>query len=84
MDKVEGLSLSERIFFKFERVASLNHLIHQARNKHYSTFSLYADDEFKQALILFREALQRNFRDLRHIEWIDENVMLTFRKSSSN
>ena len=84
MDKVEGLSLSESVFFKFGRIASLNHLINQARNKHYSTFSLYGDDEFKQALILFREALQRNFRDPRHIEWIDENVMLTCRKNSSN
>ena len=84
MDKVDGLSLNESVFFKFRRVASLDHLINQARNKHYSTFALFGDDEFKQALILFREALRRNFGDPRQIEWIDENVMLTFRKNSSN
>jgi len=80
MDKVEGISLSEIVFFKFRRVATLDRLVSQARNKHYSTFSLYDDGEFAESLLLFQEELQRHFQDLRHIDWIDENVMLTFRK----
>lgn len=80
MDRVEGISLSEIVFFKFRRVATLDRLVSQARNKHYSTFSLYDDGEFAESLLLFQEELQRHFQDLRHIDWIDENVMLTFRK----
>ncbi len=84
MDRVEGLGLSEIAFFKFRRIASLDHLMNQARNKHYSTFSLYRDGEFAEALTLFRQELHRNVRDLQCIEWIDENIMLTFKKDSSN
>lgn len=84
MDSVDGMSLSEIVFFKFRRVASMDRLINQAQNKHYSTFSLYDDVEFAESLLLFREELERHFRDPLHIEWIDENVMLTFRKDSSH
>ncbi|MDP6559810.1 MAG: hypothetical protein QF619_06795, partial [Candidatus Binatia bacterium] len=83
VDRVEGLGLNEIVFFKFRRVASLDHLMNQARNKHYSTFSLYRDGEFAEALTLFREELHRNVRDLQCIEWIDENIMLTLRRDSS-
>ncbi|MEE8121737.1 MAG: hypothetical protein V3T55_09420, partial [Anaerolineales bacterium] len=58
-------------------------LVNQARNKHYSTFSLYGDGEFAEALMLFQEKLQRHIHDLQHIEWIDENIMLTFTKDWS-
>ena len=84
MDRVEGISLSEIIFFKYGRVATLDRLVNQARNKHYSTFSLYNDDEFAESLLLLQEELQRHFQDTRHIEWIDENVRLTFRKDLSH
>jgi hypothetical protein len=84
VDRVEGLGFSEIAFFKFRRAASLDHLMNQARNKHYSTFSLYRDVEFAEALTLFREELRRNVRDLQCIEWIGENIMLTLRKDSSN
>ncbi|MCZ6875977.1 MAG: class I SAM-dependent methyltransferase [bacterium] len=84
MNRVEELSLIEIVFFKFRRVVSLDHLMNQARNKHYSTFSLYGDREFTEALMLFREKLQQNFHDLQHIEWIDENIMLTFTKDCSS
>ncbi|MCP4696419.1 MAG: class I SAM-dependent methyltransferase [Gammaproteobacteria bacterium] len=68
-------------FFRFHRTASLEQLIHQAEGRHYSTFSLYKEKEFQKALDSFKQKIRENFSDPERIQWVDENVMLTFRKT---
>ena len=79
-DSLTSLSLSSIEFFKFKRKAALAQLVHQAKNEHYSTFSLYTRDAFQCALKDFQKNIKRQFSDLGNIEWFDENVMIVFRK----
>ena len=81
-EKVESLSLEEIRFFRFKRAASLTYLLQQAENKHYSTFSLYTDDEFKEALNVFKQQVESHFSEVERVEWIDENIMIVFRKDT--
>ena len=68
--------------FKFRRKATLDHLLDKVRKRHYSTFSLYDDRELRACLKEFKRKIIRNFTDLRHIEWIDENIMILLRSGS--
>lgn len=68
--------------FQFERVATMEQLVHVAEQKHYSTFSLYKDDEFSKAIAGFRTNLQTHHDDLNHIEWFDEYAMIVFKKDN--
>ncbi len=79
-DKINGLNLETVEFFKFKRVAPLANLLNQAQSKHYSTFSLYSETEFKKGLNIFKRQVERRFRDPTRVEWHDENAMLVFRK----
>lgn len=77
---IEAIYLEEIRFFRFKRIVSLEDLLNQAKKRHYSTFSLYSDDEFSAALTGFKQEIERRFEDVRQIEWTDENVMILFRK----
>ena len=81
-DQVDTLRLSSIEFFRFEREASLDQLIHRARNRHYSTFSLYSGQELEAALRGFEQNLRRRFPDPASIRWYDENVLIALRKIS--
>ncbi|MEE9231608.1 MAG: class I SAM-dependent methyltransferase [Acidobacteriota bacterium] len=81
-DRVDTLRMSSIEFFRFERKASLDQLVHRARNRHYSTFSLYSGQEFEAALRSFEQDLRRRFPDPASIRWYDENVMVVLRKIS--
>ena len=59
---------------RYRRRASLERLIEQARNRHYSTFALYEPDAFEDALAAFRAAVERCFAD--SVEWYDENILI--------
>ena len=80
MNSLNSIYMVSIEFFKFKRRASLEQLIKQAENKHYSTFSLYSVDTFDQALKDFRNKITHHFTDLNEIEWFDENVMIVLRK----
>jgi SAM-dependent methyltransferase len=80
IDKVESLTLEAIHFFKFKRVLSLEELFSQAKNKHYSTFSLYTEAEFDKALKSFKQKIKNNFADIERVQWTDENVMILFIK----
>ncbi len=81
MNKVDSVSLEAIRFFRFKRTASLTHLINQAKRKHYSTFSLYSESEFSDALNGFKRAVESHYTDHERIDWNDENVMIVFRKN---
>ncbi len=62
--------------FRYARTSSLERLLAQARSRHYSTFSLYAEEEFEEACSAFDKTLRRRFDDPGRVEWHDENILL--------
>jgi len=66
--------------FKYERIASLEHLIEKAENRHYSTFWLYSGWEFAAALVEFQQNIRRQFPDPNQVRWFDENLLLVIEK----
>jgi len=65
--------------FGYHRTSSLERLVEQAKNKHYSTFEFY-DGEFGNYLDEFRKNIQRNYEDVDNVTWQDENVLIEIRK----
>lgn len=80
--EIPGLRIKKIQPFQFRRKSNLANLIHRAQNRHYSTFDLYAPDEFEVALQQFSGNLRDSFEDLEDIRWIDENILLIFQKTS--
>ncbi len=70
-------------FFKFQRKDSLENLLEQAKNFHYSTFCLYSHVEFEQCLEVFIKNIHRNYSKVNDIRWFDENIMLIIQKTGN-
>lgn len=69
--------------FRYQRSASLDRLLAQARGMHYSTFSLYLADEFGSACDEFSQRVKADFPDHDRLEWHDQNIMLEIGRTSS-
>ena len=69
--------------FRYARTSSLERLLEQARNRHYSTFSLYAEAEFEKAYQTFEDAVRRQFDDPAKVAWHDQNVLLQIGRSDA-
>jgi SAM-dependent methyltransferase len=82
IDRLDFLVHEVIRFFRFKRTASLTHLLSQAEGRHYSTFSLYSEDEFSEAVDIFRRQIENHFVNPERIAWYDENVMIVFRKDA--
>jgi ubiquinone/menaquinone biosynthesis C-methylase UbiE len=80
--RTPGLELDEIQGFRFDRLASLDWLLEQARNHHYSTFALYEPSELDWAMRQFRENVRRNYLDPAHVTWQDTNTLLVARRAS--
>ena len=74
IDNAPGLRFVAATCLRYRRHAPLGRLLEQARNRHYSTFSLYEPDEFETALADFEGTVKERFGDL--VEWDDENVLI--------
>ena len=74
--EAEGLRLIAAETFRYARTSSLDCLLEQARNRHYSTFSLYTGEEFEEACHGFEDSVRRHFPEPGNIEWHDENTLL--------
>lgn len=61
--------------FQFKRTATLECLVKKAKTRHYSTFSLYEEDELEEALKTFKKNICRHFLDEDKIEWVDGNIL---------
>ena len=83
-DCMTGLTLEDTRNFRYEREESLSKLIDQAKNRYLSTFRLYGEAEFSAALNTFEERIKQNFADPTRVRWIDENVMLVFRRTNES
>ncbi|GAI78961.1 unnamed protein product [marine sediment metagenome] len=66
--------------FKYERVTSLERLIEQAENRHYSTFWFYSEEELVTALDGFRQNIKERFSNPNQARWFDENLLLVIEK----
>ena len=69
--------------FRYARTASLERLLEQARNRHYSTFSLYREAEFDRASHTFEAAVRHQFDDPAKVVWHDQNVLLQIGRSDA-
>lgn len=77
---VPKLKIESIEFFRYKRISTPNRLTEQAKNKHYSTFFLYTNKEFKQSLERFEQNIKQHFEDLKNITWCDENILLVIKK----
>jgi ubiquinone/menaquinone biosynthesis C-methylase UbiE len=62
--------------FEYSRTSSLDRLVHQAKNNHYSTFALYGEKLFGESLVTFQQNIENNFDDLEKISWTDGNTLI--------
>ncbi len=76
IQSVDSLKLQTAKPFKYKRNTTMEQLLEKARKRHYSTFSLYEEDELREALKTFQENIRRKFKDTTKIEWFDENILL--------
>ena len=74
VEDTPGLRFAGATCLRYRREAPLDRLVEQARNRHYSTFSLYEPDEFEDALVAFRAAVKGRFADT--VQWYDENILV--------
>lgn len=70
------LRLSATKRFRYQRRSSLERLIEQVRNLHYSTFSLYRESDLARAIPEFAASVRRQFDDPASVAWADENLMV--------
>lgn len=80
LGKAPLLKIESIEYFKYARLSSLDWLIEQVQNHHYSTFYLYRKKEFEQSLERFKRNIRRKFKDLDQIIWFDENILLIIKK----
>jgi len=80
LKQVPSLRLERTEYFTYRRRAKLEWLITQARCHHYSTFCLYEEREFEEALKTFQQLVTRHFKDTDNVVWHDQNTMLVIRK----
>ncbi len=77
VNSMDCVSIESIKSFRFEREATLEWLVEKVKTGHYSTFSLYEEDELDKALKTFQKNIRSQFLDENQIEWIDENVLFT-------
>ncbi|MFQ5933587.1 MAG: class I SAM-dependent methyltransferase [Dehalococcoidia bacterium] len=63
--------------FSFYRQASLEALLEQAKGRHYSTFSLYDQDEFDCALREFERGIREAYSDPYTVGWTESYTLLS-------
>ena len=68
--------------FKFKRSDSLKRLLKKARDRFYSVFSLYKEEELDECINKFEQNVIDNFEDINNIEWIDEYSLLILKRTS--
>jgi hypothetical protein len=81
--ETEDLRLIAIKTFRYRRISSLDRLLAQVSGKHYSTFSLYTDEELERAFGAFEAELKHRFEHSERVEWHDENVLLQIRRTDT-
>jgi len=84
VQEVPHLQLQSTEYFDFERVFTLEQLVERARAHHYSTFFLYSAQELEKSITVFRRNIERHYKDIGRVKWLDEYALFVIRKSSSS
>jgi SAM-dependent methyltransferase len=83
-ERIVGANADLRIagvaLFEYPRSSTLRTLVELARNRHYSTFCLYTESEFRESLTRFENSIRESFEDPENVTWNDENALLIFKK----
>jgi SAM-dependent methyltransferase len=74
--KTPRLRLEASKTFCYPRRSTPARLLEQARGRHYSTFSLYTEEEFQESLERFGKSIGRRCDESGMVEWEDKNVLL--------
>ncbi len=77
VESVDSMTIESIDCFSFKRTSTLKRLLNQVNCKHYSTFCLYSNEEFEDAVRDFEKNINADYDDINCIEWYDENIMLT-------
>lgn len=81
--EVLRLKIESTEVFEYKRVSTLDWLVEQAEEHHYSTFDLYTKTEFEESLDKFKRNLKDRFKYLENITWFDQNVLLVIRNQAA-
>jgi len=76
LQTVPTLAMDSSRIFRYPRSASREQLLHKAVSGHYSTFSLYHEEHFEQALSQFEANLERAFPRDEEVTWTAENILV--------
>jgi ubiquinone/menaquinone biosynthesis C-methylase UbiE len=76
VESVKILKLEEVKEFHYKRKAVLEQLLKKVEAKHYSTFSLYDEEQLGKAIEVFHDNIEKHFPKTDQIEWFDENILL--------
>jgi len=79
INSTNSLTIESIKKFKYKRSSTLEQLIDKVKARHYSTFSLYKEEELEYCLKRFQKNIINNFDDLAQVEWFDENILLTLK-----
>ena len=82
IQSVDLLSLETVKKFRYKRKATLRQLVEKVKARHYSTFSLYGENELYETLEIFQENIKEKFPDTNCIEWFDENILLVLKSEA--
>jgi len=75
---IKGIKVQEIREFKYKRCSNLKRLIFLATNRHYSTFNMYSEKEFKESLEIFKKQIKSNFGS--EVKWYDFNTLVVLKK----
>ncbi len=65
--------------FQYDRKSTLEDLLEKVKARHYSTFSLYREDEIEGAMVDFQKNIRKSTLDPHSIQWTDENTLLVLK-----
>lgn len=80
LKRLKKFELVGYIEFEYPRISTMEDLLKKAFAKHYSTFYLYDDEEYKHAIKLFKQNLLKYY-DPEQINYIDENTLIALKKN---
>jgi len=75
-----GLAVANIEAFRYRRVASLQELVRRARSFHYSTFRLIPEEHLEDFIAIFERIIREAYVEPDQVKWIDNNVLIVFRK----
>jgi len=78
---IPGFEVMDVEYFQFKKSSNLAELLELTNQRHYSTFSLYSDKEFRESIVNFERNIMEHFDDLNNITWFNENIMFVIRNN---